>query len=113
MVIRTVMLAALLFMVCGCTDLTEYDSTYEAGLYVISAPGLTISAELGPIVEGRSACPMAGAIWVATTEGEILSYDTETMQLTNTWQVGQPSPSAYSDMVFSSMENSVSESFTE
>jgi len=97
----------LLALAAGCTDLTEYDGTYSAGVYVISGPDLTISASAGPIRNARSVCPIAGHVWVATTDGRLLDYDSTTMELTATWLVGAASPSAYSEMVFSPMENSV------
>jgi len=96
----------LLMLPAACTNLTEYDASYQAGLYLVSAPGLTVAASTGPITGGRSVCQVPDAFWVATTEGIIQRYDT-TLQLESEWRVGQPSPSAYSEMVFSPMENSV------
>lgn len=100
-------LSALLPIVLGCTSLTEYDANYQAGLYVVSAPELAIVSALGPIDGGRSVCPVAGRIWVATLEGIILSYSTSSMTLEDTWSVGQPSPSAYGEMAFSRDRKSV------
>jgi hypothetical protein len=103
----TPIIAALLSLAAGCTDLTEFDGTYSAGLYVISTSDLSVTASAGPISNARSVCSMAGRIWVATTDGRILDYDTTTMELAATRMVGTASPSAYSEMVFSPMENSV------
>jgi len=110
MVIRSAGLGGALLLCtgfCGCTDITEYSNVLEAGLHVVSAPDLTVTASFEGIRGGRSVCPMAGSVWVATTEGRILSFDTGTLQQDTSWTVGPSSPSSYSEMVFSPTENSV------
>ncbi|MCD6588130.1 MAG: hypothetical protein J7K88_06230 [Candidatus Fermentibacteraceae bacterium] len=95
----------LLVVIAGCTNLTEYDMAYMAGLYVISAGDFTVIETIPDIEGARILLLYPGNIFVVSTEGVIYRYDSETMELVDQNQIGSPSAAGYSDAVFCTVKN--------
>lgn len=109
MVTRTVAsLVSAVVLLCGCTDLTEFDSTVTAGLHVISPSNLTVVQTLHGIDGGSSICvPNSEIFLVATTNGTLLRYNSSTLEQTGVFAVSQPSSMGFFDMIYSPMEDNV------
>ncbi len=95
----------LLVVIAGCTNLTEYDMAYNAGLYVISAEDFTVTETIPGIEGARSLLLYPGNVFVVSTEGVIYRYDAETLELVDQNQIGSPSAAGYSDAVFCTVKN--------
>jgi len=98
--------AALLFFT-GCTDLTEFDQTVNTGINIISTPDLSIVHTIENIPGASSLCPLQGCFLVATTEGTVIRYDSQTYQQTGSFTIGSPSSAGYFEMEYSPNESSV------
>ncbi len=99
--------AAALLILCGCTDLTEFDHTMRAGINIFYAPDLTAVHTIENISGARSLCPLPGCFIVATTEGTLIRFDIESYEQTGSFTIGSPSSAGYFEMEYSPTENSV------
>lgn len=99
--------AAMLLILSGCTDLTEFDHTMIAGISFVSTPDLHVVHTIENISGASALCPLSGCLIVATTEGTVLRFDTQTYEQTGSFLVGSPSSSGYFEMEYSPTESSV------
>ncbi|NOQ22386.1 MAG: hypothetical protein GQ565_07035 [Candidatus Aegiribacteria sp.] len=104
---RIVCATAALLILIGCTDLTEFDHTLQAGITIMSAADLSVVNTIENIFGARSLCIIPDCFIVATTEGTVLRFDLATHQRTGVFTIGSPSPSGYSEIEYSSTESSV------
>ena len=88
----------------SCTGLTEYDLSYESSLRVYSPVDLSLVASYPEMISPRCIMIIPGMVFVASTEGRVYSFDSETRELTGDYQVGAPSASGYGRMVHSPSE---------
>ncbi|MBD3277147.1 MAG: hypothetical protein GF388_02510, partial [Candidatus Aegiribacteria sp.] len=107
MVVRCVIPVFLLLLIAACTDLTEYDDTFSAGVQAFSIPNLEPMGTVQGISSARSLCVTSSNLLVATTQGYVESYDPASLERTGSIPVGNPSPSGYFCMDYSDYENSV------
>ncbi|MCK5036084.1 MAG: hypothetical protein KAS73_09355 [Candidatus Sabulitectum sp.] len=89
----------------GCTDLTEHEMSFEAGLHFIAPEDFTIINTISDIPGARSLMMYPGNIFIASTEGRIYRYDSETRELVEVYQVAAPSPAGFSQIVYCSLKN--------
>ncbi|MCK5116298.1 MAG: hypothetical protein KAR44_06830 [Candidatus Aegiribacteria sp.] len=99
--------AAVLLIVSGCTDLTEFDHTLRAGVKIISTPDLSVIHTIENLPGARSLCSLPECFIVATMEGTLICFDLESYQQTGSFSIGNPSSSGYSEMEYSPLESSV------
>lgn len=97
-----VVLASLVGL--SCSELTEYDLSWESSLRVYSPEDLSLVASFPEMTAPRSMMIVPGMIFVASTEGIVYSFDAETRELIGEHQVGPASASGYGRMVFSPTE---------
>jgi len=102
-VLFAAMLCSVLFP--GCTNLTEHEMSFEAGLHFIAPEDFTIISTISDIPGARSLMMYPGNIFIASTEGLIYRYDSETRELVEVYQVASPSPAGFSQMVYCSLKN--------
>jgi len=105
--LRIACAAAVLLILNGCTDLTEFDHTLRAGINIMNAPNLSVVNTIENISGARSLCVIPDCFVVATTEGTVLRFDLETHQQTGIFAIGNASSSGYFDMEYSPVENSI------
>ena len=103
--LRVFTLIALLLPLISCTDITEHEIAFKAGLHIISSEDFSTIKTITDMVGARCLLVYPGNVFVASTEGTILRYDSESMELLEEYLVAAPSPVGFSDMVFSSLEN--------
>ncbi|MEA3266163.1 MAG: hypothetical protein U9P42_04395, partial [Candidatus Fermentibacteria bacterium] len=89
----------------NCTDLTEYELAFKAGLHVIAPEDFTVISTISDMPGARSLMIYPGNIFIASTEGFIYRYDSETLELVEAYQVATPSPAGFSQMVYCSLKN--------
>ncbi|RKZ06353.1 hypothetical protein DRQ25_14110, partial [Candidatus Fermentibacteria bacterium] len=99
--------AAALLILCGCTDLTEFDRTLRAGINIIHTPDLSVVYTIENISGARSLCIIDDYYLVATTEGTLIRFDLATHQQTGVFTIGSPSSAGYFEIEYSPTENSV------
>lgn len=108
--VRTVTLEicfiTILIMVAGCTDITEYEMGFSAGLHAISSEDFSILHVVSDLPGAQTLLMYPEKVFVVSNEGYIYSYNPEDMELIEEIQVGAPSPAGYSDIVFCSLKNS-------
>ncbi len=102
-VLFAAVICSILFL--GCTDLTEYEMAFKAGLHVIAPEDFTIINTISDIPGARCLMVYPGNIFIASTEGLIYRYDSETLELVEAYQVALPSPAGFSQMVYCSLKN--------
>ncbi|MCD6589061.1 MAG: hypothetical protein J7K88_10980, partial [Candidatus Fermentibacteraceae bacterium] len=102
-VLSAAVICSILFL--GCTNLTEYEMAFEAGLHIIAPEDLAIISTISDIPGARSLLTYPGNIFIASTEGLIYRYDSETRELVEAYQVALPSPAGFSQMVYCSLKN--------
>ena len=96
----------ILLMVPSCKSVTELDSAFKGEVVVLSSD-LSVAGVI-TIPDGpASILVYPGHILVATIEGIILDFDSESMEKLGEYQVGPPSPSGYSEMIYSPVKGSV------
>ena len=105
--IRRLLLMTLMLTMLACTDLTEYDDTFKAGVSSFELTDLSPRGGVADISGARSLCATSKHLLVATTEGYLESYDPGSLEHTGSYPVGSPSPSGYFFMDHSRYENSV------
>ena len=98
---------AVLLMLFGCTDLTEFDHSLKTGINIFHAPDLTVVNTIENISGARSLCVVPDCFIVATTEGTVIRFDLESHQQTGSFTIGSPSPSGYFEIEYSPAENTV------
>lgn len=89
----------------SCSDITEQDMAFSAGLHVVSPGDLTVSEVIRDVDGARSLMVYPGKLYVASTSGVVYCYDSETLSLTDEFIVGTPSPAGYSSFLHSPTEN--------
>lgn len=100
-----VLIAGVFLFVSGCKDITEADSAYRGQVTVFSEN----LAEIGSIpLDETPGCLMTfpGHLLVATKEGNLNLYDTETFELLEVLKIGPAAPEGYSEMVYIPGRNS-------
>ena len=90
----------------GCTDLTEHEMAFNAGLHIISPEDFSTMGVISDMAGARSLLIYPGNFFVVSTEGTISRFDSESMGLVEVYQVGAPSPAGFSQIVFSTLKNS-------
>lgn len=92
----------------GCTDLMEFQGTFDVGVHVIDPSSMTVERSVTGIAGARSLCPISNSYFlVATTEGVVNRYDMQTLELLGSSVVDFASPAGFFDMVHSPMEGTV------
>ncbi|MCK5116131.1 MAG: hypothetical protein KAR44_05995 [Candidatus Aegiribacteria sp.] len=99
--------AAALLIIPGCTDLTEFDHTLQAGINIIQTPDLSIVHTVENISGARSLCALLDCFIVATTEGTLIRFDLQSYQQTGVFPIGSPSSAGYFEMEYSPTESSI------
>lgn len=89
----------------NCTNLTEHDMAFKAGLHVIASEDFTFISTISDMPGARSLMIHPGNIFITSTEGLIYRYDSETLELVEAYQVALPSPAGFSQMVYCSLKN--------
>jgi len=82
----------------GCTDLTEFDAAFNGQLHIISAGDLSTVNTISGISGARSLLIYPGNIFIASTEGVVYRYDSETLAFVDEYQVDSPSPAGFFQM---------------
>lgn len=98
---------AVFLILSGCTDIAEFDHTFRSGVNIVSTPDLSLVHTIENISGARSLCPLPGCFIVATTEGTVIRFDSQTYEQTGSFKVGSPSSSGYFEMEYSPTESSV------
>ncbi|MCD4701127.1 MAG: hypothetical protein K8S24_04640 [Candidatus Aegiribacteria sp.] len=106
-VLMIICVAAALFMLQGCTDLTEFEHTLQAGIHIMNTPDLSVVHTIENISGARSLCSLTDCFIVATIEGKLIRFDLESYQQTGCAAIGNPSPSGYFEIEYSPTESSV------
>ncbi len=105
--LRIACAAAALLIIPGCTDLTEFDYSLQAGINILSTPDLSVVHTIENISGARSLCFLPGCVIVATTEGTLLRFDLVSYQQTGVFSIGSPSSAGYFEIEYSPTENSI------
>lgn len=100
-----VLSAAMFLSSISCTNLTEHEMAFKAGLHIISPGDFSTMSIISDMAGARSLLIYSGSFFVASTEGLIYRYDSESMELVEEYQVAAPSPAGFSEIVFSPLEN--------
>jgi len=105
--ISAVLLAAVIcsILFLGCTDLTEYEMAFKAGLHVIAPEDFTVISTISDMPGARSLMMYPGNVFIASTEGLIYRYDSETLELVEAYQVDAASPAGFTQMVYCNLKN--------
>jgi hypothetical protein len=74
---------------------------------MISTPDLSIVHTIENISGAMSLCALPGCFIVATTEGKVIRFDSQTHEQTGSFIIGSPSSSGYFEMEYSPTESSV------
>ncbi len=94
--------AALVLL--SCAGVTEYDLNWQSSLRVYSPSDLSLIASYPEMTSPRSMMITPGMVFVASTEGVVYAFDSQTRELLGEHVVGAPSASGYSAMVHSPSE---------
>ena len=103
-IIVAIIVLAPLFFFFGCTGLTEYELPYSGVLYILSPDDFSVITEISNIPEARSLLVYPDGLLIATTRGMVHSYSLDTYDLIGEYAVGSASPAGYSQMAYSSIE---------
>ena len=90
----------------GCINMTEHATGYQAGLHVVSAYDFSLLNYMPDIPGARSLLLYPGNVFVVSTEGKIIRYDSETLELVDEYQIAPASAAGFSEIVFSVKTNS-------
>ncbi|MCK5133718.1 MAG: hypothetical protein KAR40_16390 [Candidatus Sabulitectum sp.] len=96
-----IILLAGLIPFFGCYDIAEFDSAFNGKLHIISAGDLSTINTITGITGARSLLIYPGNIFVASTEGVVYRYDSESLAPVGEYQVDSPSPSGFFRMILS------------
>ena len=96
----------LLLLLSGCTDLTEYDMAFKAGLHIISSEDFSTLQVISDLNGARCLLMYPSNLFVLSTEGTVSRYDSGNMELIEEYQIGSPSPAGFSDIVYCDLKNS-------
>ncbi len=96
-------LVAMFFL--ACSNITEQDMIYDAGLHLVSADNLQIVNTIPGIKNASSLMLYPGKLFVASSGGIVRSYDSNDLSLLGEHIVGVASPAGYFDLTFSPTEN--------
>ena len=97
----TLAVIAMISAIAGCTDITEYSQSYQAGLTVLSPEDFSEVGSVSGLVSPRCMLVYPGNLFVLSTEGILYRIDTETLEITSELELGTPSAAGYSEIVFS------------
>ncbi len=89
---------AVIIVFSGCTDITEFDAAFNGQLHIISAGDLSTLNTISGISGARSLLIYPGNIFIASTEGVVYRYDSETLAFAGEYQVDSPSPAGFFQM---------------
>ena len=101
----SVILPVLIFLV-GCHKISEVEEPLGGGLHVISAQDFATVNYISDIPGARSLLIYPGNIIIASTDGVVYRYDSESMTLVDVYNVGSPSLSGFTKMAFNPDGNS-------
>lgn len=82
----------------GCTDITEFDTAFNGQLHIISSGDLSTMNTISGISGARSLLIYPGNIFIASTEGVVYRYDSETLAFVGEYLVDSPSPAGFFQM---------------
>jgi len=99
-------LVIILVLFPSCKSITELDSAFKGEVVVLSSD-LSVAGVISIHDGPASILVYPGHILIATIEGIILDYDSESLEKLGEYQVGPPSPSGYSEMIYSPVKGSV------
>ena len=105
--LRIACAAAVLLIIPGCTDLTEFEYSLLSGIHIFHTPDLTEVHTIENISGARSLCTLPGCFIVATTDGTVFRFDLESYEQTGFAAIGSPSSSGYFEIEYSPTESSV------
>ena len=105
--LRYLLIVLLLLLGLSCTEVTEQNILYTAGLNVYSLPDLSLIASIDVDSDGRCMTVSNEGIFVACTDGYMRSYSRDDHSLIEENQIGPASPSGYSDCEFNIISNSI------
>ncbi len=103
---RVLAAALLLLAFTGCTNIAEHDMAVSAGLHIISSEDFSTINTISGITSARSLLICPGNLFVVSTNGVIYRYNSETFELISEHQIAAPSPSGFTQIVYSSLKNS-------
>lgn len=95
---------AAVLLLLSCAGVTEYDLNWQSSLRVYSPSDLSLIASYPEMTSPRSMMITPGMVFVASTEGVVYAFDSQTRELLGEYVVGAPSASGYSAMVHSPSE---------
>lgn len=101
-----IFMVIMLLMLPCCKSITELDSAFKGEVAVLSSD-LTVAGVISISDGPGSILVYPGHILVATIEGIVLDYDSESLEKIGEYQVGPPSPSGYSEMIYSPVKGAV------
>lgn len=98
--------SSLLLLSFGCKNIVEADSAFRGLLYVYNGDleelcCIEINEPPGSVQ------PLSGLIMVATREGNLLCFDSESYEFIEEYKVGPASPEGYTEMIQRTGSNSV------
>jgi len=102
---RVITAALLLLALTGCSNITEHEMAFKAGLHIISSQDFSTIKTITDMAGARSLLIYPGNVFVASTEGIIYRIDSETQEYVDEYQVAAASPAGFSDMVFCNLKN--------
>ncbi|MCK5035120.1 MAG: hypothetical protein KAS73_04435 [Candidatus Sabulitectum sp.] len=97
-VLFSVVFLAGIIVFSGCTDITEFDAAFNGQLHIIFAGDLSTVNTVSGISGARSLLIYPGNIFIASTEGVVHRYDSETLAFVGEYQVDSPSPAGFFQM---------------
>ena len=104
-ILPTILLCGLV-SITGCHKVTEFDEAFNGGLYVISSQDFTTTNYVPGIIGARSLLVYPGNIFIASTEGVVFRFDSESMTLVDEYIVGTAYPSGFTQMALNASGNS-------
>lgn len=103
-ILMTVFLVAACLL--SCSNITELEMIYDAGLHIISAEDMQIVNTIPGIRNASALMLNEGKLFTASRDGIVRCYDSSDLTLIGEYVVGTASPAGYSEMVYSPTEKS-------
>ncbi len=103
----SILMTIILIAVCllSCSNITEQEMIYDAGLHIVSAESMQIVKTIPGIRNASALMIYPGKLFMASRDGIVRCYDSNDLSLLGEYNVGAASPAGYSDLVFSPTEN--------
>jgi hypothetical protein len=105
MVVKHAFLLFLVFLIfpLGCKNIAEYDMAFQAGLLMISPEDFSVTGIVPGIEGGRCLLINDNDLFVVSTEGTIVRYTADDLELVDENTIAAPSPAGFSDAVISTV----------